>query len=58
MFFTPCATHCFDLTLKDIGKIEWVKETFQKVHKVTKFIYNYTRILAIMRSFIGGKELV
>ncbi|XP_059077891.1 uncharacterized protein LOC131876489 [Cryptomeria japonica] len=58
MFFTPCATHCLDLTLEDIGKIEWVKATFQKAHKVTKFVYNHTRVLAIMRSFTGGKELV
>ncbi|GLJ27231.1 hypothetical protein SUGI_0533890 [Cryptomeria japonica] len=58
MFFTPCAAHCLDLTLEDIGKIEWVKAAFQKAHKVTKFIYNHTRVLAIMRSFTGGKELV
>ncbi|XP_059070975.1 uncharacterized protein LOC131031585 [Cryptomeria japonica] len=58
MFFIPCAAHCLDLNLEDIGKIEWVKAAFQKAHKVTKFIYNHTRVLAIMRSFTGGKELV
>ncbi|XP_057865168.1 uncharacterized protein LOC131072895 [Cryptomeria japonica] len=58
MFFTPCAAHCLDITLEDIGKIEWVKAIFQKAHKVTRFVYNHTRVLAIMRSFTGGKELV
>jgi hypothetical protein len=24
MFWTPCAAHCIDLTLHDIGKIGWV----------------------------------
>ncbi|XP_059065014.1 uncharacterized protein LOC131857040 [Cryptomeria japonica] len=58
VFFTPCAADCLDLTLEDIGKIEWVKAAFQMAHKVTKFVYNHTRVLAIMRSFTGGKELV
>ncbi|XP_059067752.1 uncharacterized protein LOC131858515 [Cryptomeria japonica] len=50
VFFTPCAA--------DIGKIEWVKAAFQKAHKVTKFVYNHMRVLAIMQSLTGGKELV
>lgn len=58
MFFIPCAAHCLDLTLEDVGKIEWVKEAFQKAHKVTKFVYYHTKVLAIMHSFTGGKELV
>ena len=25
IFWTPCAVHCIDLMLEDIGKVEWVK---------------------------------
>ena len=25
IFWTPCATHCIDLMLEDIGKLEWVQ---------------------------------
>jgi hypothetical protein len=27
IWWTPCAAHCLDLMLEDIGKIEWVKKT-------------------------------
>ena len=30
IWWTPCATHCLDLMLEDIGKIEWVKKTVEQ----------------------------
>ena len=48
ILFAPCATHCLDLTLEDIGKYSWVKGAFQKAHTVTKFMYNHMRVLSLM----------
>jgi hypothetical protein len=40
MFWTPCAAHCLDLMLEDMGKLDWIKETIDSVRSIKKFIYN------------------
>ncbi|XP_059076087.1 uncharacterized protein LOC131875521 [Cryptomeria japonica] len=49
----PCAAHCLDLMLEDIGKIGWVKKVVEDARSVTKFIYN-----ALMGKHTNGKDLV
>ena len=29
IFWTPCATHCIDLMLEDIGNHDWVKDVIE-----------------------------
>ena len=36
IFWTPCAAHCIDLMLDDIGKIDWVKNTVDHAKSITK----------------------
>ncbi|XP_077219376.1 uncharacterized protein LOC143853475 [Tasmannia lanceolata] len=54
MFWTPCAAHCIDLMLKDIGKKATVKKLVDEARSVTNFLYNHGYILALMRSLCGG----
>ena len=42
IFWTPCAAHCIDLMLEDIGKVEWVKNTVEHGKCITKYIYNHS----------------
>ena len=58
IWWTPCATHCLDLMLEDIGKIEWVKMCVEQTKTITRYIYNHTWVLTLMRKCTGGKELV
>ncbi|XP_077232698.1 uncharacterized protein LOC143870117 [Tasmannia lanceolata] len=59
LFWTPCATNCIDRMLEDFVKIKWVGECMDKGKKITKFIYNRTWLLNLMRKeFTEGKELV
>ncbi|CAI8594946.1 unnamed protein product [Vicia faba] len=58
MFWTPCAAHCIDLMLEDIGKIPKVKKVIQKGVKVVGYIYNHTFALNLMRKTTGNVELV
>ncbi|RZB86398.1 hypothetical protein D0Y65_026454, partial [Glycine soja] len=58
IFWTPCATHCFDLMLEDIGKIPKVKRVIQRGIKLVGYIYNHTFALNIMRKFTQKTELV
>jgi hypothetical protein len=46
IWWTPCATHCLDLMLEDIGKIEWVKKTVEQGKSITRYIYNHSWVLA------------
>eukprot|EP00253_Pinus_taeda_P004121 PITA_04121 len=58
LFWTPCATHCIDLMLKNIGKISFVKDIVNSSKSITKFIYNHTYVLSLMRKVISNKELM
>ncbi|XP_051113152.1 uncharacterized protein LOC127239163 [Andrographis paniculata] len=57
-FWTPCAAHCIDLMLEDIGKMNEFKPYIQKARDVTTFIYRHGRILSAMREKTGGRDLV
>eukprot|EP00253_Pinus_taeda_P004371 PITA_04371 len=57
IFWTPCVAHCIDLMLEDIGKIDWVK-IVDHAKSITKFIYNHSLILSLMRKHTGGKDII
>ncbi|KAJ4979567.1 hypothetical protein NE237_010347 [Protea cynaroides] len=58
LYWTPCASHCIDLMLEDIGNLKLFKGTIAKGRRVTSFIYRHNHLLEAMRARIGGKELV
>ncbi|WOL17322.1 hypothetical protein Cni_G26113 [Canna indica] len=53
--YPPCAAHCVDLLMKDIGDILMVKSTVKKAQQITHFIYNHTWVYALMKKFTKGK---
>ena len=58
IFWTPCVAHCIDLMLEDIGKIDWVKNTVDHAKSITKFIYNHSWILSLMRRHTRGRDII
>ncbi|XP_004497729.1 uncharacterized protein [Cicer arietinum] len=58
LFWTPCAAHCLDLMLEDIGKIAKVKIVIQKGISLVGFIYNHTLALNITGKNTDNVELV
>jgi hypothetical protein len=58
LYWSPCAAHCIDLMLKVMGKLPWIKEIIDSTRSVTKYIYNHTYVLSLMRQFTRNKELV
>lgn len=54
LFWSPCAAHCIDNMLKDIGELQIHKETVSKARTVTVYIYTHTWVLNLMREKIGG----
>lgn len=57
LFWTPCAAHCIDLMLEDIGKIDKIKKTTEKGIFLVGYIYNHTVVLNMMREFTNNNEL-
>uniref|UniRef100_A0A2N9EIB1 BED-type domain-containing protein n=1 Tax=Fagus sylvatica TaxID=28930 RepID=A0A2N9EIB1_FAGSY len=59
LFWTPCATYCFDRMLEDFLKIKCVGECMEKGQQITKFIYNQIWLLNLMKNeFTDGQELL
>ncbi|XP_070020208.1 uncharacterized protein [Nicotiana sylvestris] len=42
IYWTPCAAHCIDLLLEDIGKLKMHQDTLTKAKEVVRFIYGHT----------------
>ena len=58
IYWTPCAAHCIDLMLEDIGKLSKIKKTIQKGISLVGFIYSHSSTLSLMRQFTNKRELV
>jgi hypothetical protein len=58
LFWTPCAAHCLDLMLEDIGKLKDFKKPIARARHVTTFIYRHGRILSEMRVHTNGMDIV
>ncbi|KAM0893956.1 hypothetical protein ACQ4PT_024842 [Festuca glaucescens] len=58
LYWSPCACHCLDLMLEDIGKLKAFKKPIARGRRVTTFIYRHDRILSLMRKATGGLDLV
>jgi hypothetical protein len=58
LYWTPCAAHCLDLMLEDVGKIKEFGICIAKAKRTTRFIYAHGKILDLMRSLNGNKDIV
>ncbi|XP_043699925.1 uncharacterized protein LOC122650589 [Telopea speciosissima] len=58
-YWAPCTVHCIDLMLEDIVKLKKMTSYIAKGRKITKFIYNHSWVLSMIRSkFTEGKDLM
>lgn len=58
IFWIPCDAHCFDLMLKDIGKMPRVKRALGRGQYLVGFIYNHTSTFNMMRTYTNKTKLV
>jgi hypothetical protein len=58
LHWSPCACHCLDLMLEDIGRLKSFKKQIARGRRVTTFIYRHGRLLALMRKATGNEDLV
>ncbi|PKU70408.1 hypothetical protein MA16_Dca007160 [Dendrobium catenatum] len=57
LYWTPCAAHCIDLMLERLGQLPQHKSAILKGKFVSKFIYNHSWVLSLMRKFTD-KEII
>nr|VDD50350.1 unnamed protein product [Brassica oleracea] len=58
LYWVPCAAHCLDNMLDELGKLGWISETIERARAITRFIYNRSDVLNIMRKFTCGNDIV
>ncbi|XP_057811633.1 uncharacterized protein LOC131025863 [Salvia miltiorrhiza] len=57
LYWTPCAAHCVDLMLEDIGKLPKIKNALKKAIFMNGYIYNHVGVVNIMRRFTNQRNL-
>ncbi|XP_042416539.1 uncharacterized protein LOC122005539 isoform X1 [Zingiber officinale] len=57
LYWTPCAAHCVDLILEDIGQLPDFKATLKKTMSVNAYIYVRPGMVNMLRQFTRQKEL-
>ncbi|XP_071921395.1 uncharacterized protein [Coffea arabica] len=58
LYWSPCAAHCLNLMLHDMGKLDEVSKVVGHASKITKYIYNHCYPLHLMRKHTGGREII
>ncbi|XP_028193171.1 uncharacterized protein LOC114378744 [Glycine soja] len=58
IYWTPCAAHCIDLMLEDIGKLLLIRKTIRRAINLVGFIYAHSSALSLLRNFTNKRELV
>ncbi|XP_023743681.1 uncharacterized protein LOC111891853 [Lactuca sativa] len=58
LFWTPCAAHCVNLIVQDIGKKEaTIATALNEARAIVVYIYNHGRILNMMKKLTKNREL-
>ncbi|XP_019095600.1 PREDICTED: uncharacterized protein LOC104763276 [Camelina sativa] len=57
LYWTPCAEHCIDLMLEDLGKMANVKSAIQKCIFMNGYIYSHIPLVNMMRNFTNQRNL-
>ncbi|XLU41322.1 hypothetical protein S245_036136, partial [Arachis hypogaea] len=58
IFWSPCATHCINLILKDIASLPHIADLASRASKVTVFVYNHMIFLLWLRKKKEWIEIV
>ncbi|XP_058005412.1 uncharacterized protein LOC110632845 [Hevea brasiliensis] len=58
LYWTPCAAHCLDLMLEDIGKILKIHNAIKRAVTLNGYIYIRPGVVNMLRRFTGERELI
>ncbi|KAF7816411.1 DNA binding protein [Senna tora] len=58
VYWSPSAAYCIDLILEDFGNIEWISAVIEQARSITRFVYNYSAVLNMVRRYTLGNDIV
>ncbi|KAM7504839.1 hypothetical protein LguiB_003743 [Lonicera macranthoides] len=58
VFVSPCASQCLNAILEEFSKVDWVNRCILQAQAISKFIYNNSSMLELMKKFTGGQEII
>ncbi|KAL6123680.1 hypothetical protein ACLB2K_076199 [Fragaria x ananassa] len=58
LFWIPCAARCLDLILEDFGSLDWIHAVIEQARSITKFVYNHSVVLNMVRRSTFGNDIV
>ncbi|KAL6533276.1 hypothetical protein OROMI_027388 [Orobanche minor] len=58
IFVTPCASQCMNVILEEFCRVDWINMCILQAQAVSKFIYNNSSMLELMKKFTGGQEVI
>lgn len=58
LYWSTCAACCIQMILEDFGKVVWINEILEQARSVTRFVYNHSVVLNMMRRYTFGNDLV
>ncbi|XP_009758651.1 uncharacterized protein LOC107819514 [Nicotiana tabacum] len=58
VFVSPCASQCINAILDEFSKLDWVNRCILQAQSISKFIYNNSSLLDLMKKFTGGQEII
>ncbi|XP_019086262.1 PREDICTED: uncharacterized protein LOC104718701 [Camelina sativa] len=57
LYWLPCAAHCIDLVLEDVGKLLMVKSAIKNCIYMNDYIYSHTSLVNMMSKFTNQANL-
>ncbi|CAM8979646.1 unnamed protein product [Rhodiola kirilowii] len=57
LYWTPCAAHCIDLMLEDIGSLAKITSALKKCMFMNGYIYSHIPLVNMMRRFTNQRNL-
>lgn len=58
IFVTPCALQCMNGIMEEFCKVDWISRCILQAQVVTRYIYNNSSMLDMMKKFTGGQEII
>lgn len=58
IFWTVSVGYCINLILEDFKNLEWAASMMEQAKSITRFIYNHSVVLSMMRRFTVGVDLI
>ncbi|XP_059629108.1 uncharacterized protein LOC132271681 isoform X2 [Cornus florida] len=58
IFVSPCASQCLNAILEEFSKVDWVNRCILQAQAISKFIYNNSLMLELMKKFTGGQDII